>query len=106
MAMALTDRKAVGSVVRLGPPAVENRQIQAAVEDCFLAAGAGRFERTPRIVQPDIDPLHHVPADVDVIILDIRDAVSKPRIATHAGDHLNESLPWLVLRMRLACKHE
>ncbi len=64
--------EAVEPVVRLGPPAVEHRQVQAAVQHDLLAAGAARFERPPRVVQPDVDALHQVAADVDVVVLDER----------------------------------
>ena len=52
------DREAVQPVVGLRPPAVENRKVQAAVQDHLLAAGARCFQRTPRIVQPHVDALH------------------------------------------------
>ena len=64
------DGEAVQAVVGLGPPAVEDRQVQAAVEHHLLAAGAAGLERPPRVVQPDVDALHQVPADVDVVVLD------------------------------------
>src|SRR4051794_34128131 len=54
------DREAIRSVVGFGPPAVEHRKVQAAVEDHFLAAGSGSLERPPGIVQPDIDALHQM----------------------------------------------
>src|ERR1035437_9489956 len=52
---ALADGEAVEAVVGLGPPAVEYGEVEAAVEDDFLAAGAGGLEGTARIVEPDVD---------------------------------------------------
>ena len=37
VAAAASDRKTVDAVVGFGPPTVENRKIQSAVEDNFLA---------------------------------------------------------------------
>ena len=45
VAGALADGEAVGAVVGFGPPAVEDRQVQAAVEHGLLAAGAGGLQR-------------------------------------------------------------
>ena len=64
------DGETVGPVVCLGPPTVEDGAIESAVKHDFLAAGAGCLQRAARIVQPDIDPLHDVPAQVDVVILE------------------------------------
>ena len=46
------------------------RQVQAAVDADLHAAGARRFQRPARIVQPDVDALHQVAGDVDVVIFD------------------------------------
>ena len=67
---AHADREAVRPVVGFGPPAVEHREVEPAVEHDLLPAGAGGFQRTPRVVQPDVDALHQVPADVDVVVFD------------------------------------
>ena len=79
-------------VVGLGPPAVEHREIQPAVQHDLLAAGARRFERPPRIVQPDVDALHEVAADVDVVVLDEDELVAELPVAHHLRDLLQDAL--------------
>src|SRR5208283_5873809 len=59
---ALSDSEAVQAVVSFRPPAVQNREVQAAVQNDFLTAGSGSFQRTPRIVQPDINTLRQMAA--------------------------------------------
>src|SRR5690606_8928097 len=61
--------KAIASVVRLGPPAVENRTIEPTVEHGLHAAGPRCFERSAGIVQPNVDALHQVTRYVDVVVL-------------------------------------
>src|SRR5207302_647217 len=62
----IADGEAVETVISLRPPAVEDRQIQPAVEKHFLSAGAARFLRPARIVQPYVDTLDEVAPHVDV----------------------------------------
>ena len=64
----VADGEAVGAVVAFAPPAVEDAEVQAAVAAGLHAAGAGGFERTPRIVQPDVAAGNHLPGDVDVVV--------------------------------------
>ena len=103
---AVADGEAVEPVVGLGPPAVEYGQIEAAVEHDLLAAGAGGLERTARIVEPHIDALDQVAADVDVVVLDEDELVAELGVAHHARDLLQDSLSRLVVRMRLAGEQE
>ena len=102
MRVARADRKSVQAVVPFGPPAVEHRQVQAAVEHHLLAAGAARFERPPRIVEPDVDPLDEVAADVDVVILDEEQLAGESRIADQPRDLLQDLLAGPIVWMRLA----
>ena len=87
---AVSDGKAVDAVEGFRPPAVQNRQIECAVEHDLLSAGSGGLMRPTRIVKPDIDAVHHVPADVDVVVLEERDPVYKSWIFPHAGDQLDQ----------------
>ena len=100
------DGEAVEAVVGLGPPAVEHGEIQAAVEDDLLAAGAGGFERAARIVEPDVDALDQMAADVDVVVLDEDELVGELGVAHHLGDLLQHTLAGLVVRVGLAGKEE
>ena len=106
MRLADADREAVQAVVGLGPPAVEHRQVQAAVQHDLLSARAARFERPPRVVQPDVDALHEVPADVDVVVLDEHHLAGEARVARQPRDLLQHLLARAVVRMRLAGEDE
>ena len=99
---AAADGEAVAAVVGLGPPAVEDRQVQAAVEHGLLAAGAGGFQRAAGIVQPHVHALDQVPADVDVVIFDEDQPAGEARIVPQVGDPLDQLLARLVGRMGLA----
>src|SRR5882762_4402949 len=103
---AVSDGEAVQAVVRFRPPAVQHREVQAAVQNDFLAARSRGFQRTPRIVQPDIDTLRQMPADVDVIVFDEDEFVSKLWVAHQLRNLLQDALARFVERMRLSGKHE
>ena len=103
---ASADRETVLSVVGLGPPAVENRKIEPAVEHDFLSARAARFQRPPRIVEPYVDALHKMAADVDVVVFDENKFVAELRVAHHLRDLLQHALARLIERMRFAGKNK
>ncbi len=103
---AVADGEPVEPVVGFSPPAVEDGEIEAAVEHDFLSAGAGGLERTARVVEPHIDALDQVAADVDVVVLDEDKLVAEPGVAHHAGNLLQDSLSRFVMRMRLAGEQE
>ena len=54
------------------------------------------------IVQPHVDALDQVPADVDVVVLDEDDAAGEARVVPQVGDLLDQLLARLVGRMGLA----
>ena len=94
-------------VVGLGPPAVEDREVEAAVEHHLLPAGARRLERAARIVEPDVDALHQVAADVDVVVLDEHDARRRTAARDRAArSRCSSSLPGWSSRVRLAGEDE
>src|SRR5205807_3443729 len=90
----------------LGPPAVEHGKIESAIQDNFLAAGARCLQGAARIVQPDIDSLHEVAANVDVVVLDKDELVGEEAVAHEFGNLLQDSLAGFVVRMGLAGKDE
>ena len=106
MALAQADAEAVQTVVGLGPPAVEDRQVESAVEHHLLTAGAGRLERTAWRVEPHVDALDQVAAEVDVVVFDEHHALRVRRLATELRDCPQQLLPGVVLRVRLACEDE
>src|SRR6185295_4838699 len=54
----------------------ENAEVESAVAADLHAAGAGRLQRTARIIQPDVDALDEIACDVDVVVLDEDDAAA------------------------------
>ena len=98
--------KPFSAVVGLGPPAIEDGQVKAAIQHHLLAAGAGSFERPARIVEPHVDALHEMAADIDVVVLDEDELVAELRIAHEFGDLLQHALAGLIERMRLAGEDE
>ena len=66
----------------------------------------GGLERTARIVQPDVDALHEVTADVDVVVFDEHELVGETARAHHFGDLLQHAFAGLVARMGFAGKDE
>src|SRR5207244_2351204 len=92
--------------VGLCPPAVEHGEVKAAVEHDLLPAGAGGLQRTARIVEPDIDTLHEMAADVDVIVLNEDELGGELGVAHALGDLLKDTLAGLVVWMGFAGEEE
>jgi hypothetical protein len=103
---AVADGESVRTIVPLGPPAVENGKIEAAIEDDLLPAGTRCLQRQPWIVQPNVDALHEMPGQIDVVILDEDDFVHESLFARQEGDFLQNGLSLLVLRVRLSGKNQ
>ena len=101
--LATADGPAVVAVVALVPPAVEDAEVEDAVLRGLHAAGAGRLQRPPRGVEPDVDALHQEAGDVHVVVLEEEDAAGGTRGDRRAlEDLLDELLAGLVGRMGLA----
>src|SRR5882672_3499287 len=100
------DGKSIHAVVGLSPPAIEDRKIQSAIQDNFLTAGARCFQGTAGIVQPDIDALHEIAPDIDVIVFDKDELVGKQAVAHEFGDLLQYFFARLVVGMGLTSKDE
>ena len=106
MRFARADGEPVQPVVGFRPPPVEHRQIQSAVQHDLLSAGAARLERPPRVVEPHVDALDEIAADVDVVVLDEEQLAGEARIAHEPRDLLQHLLARAVVRMRLAREDE
>ena len=102
----VADGKTIRAVVAFAPPAVQNAEVQAAMAAGFLAAGAGSFERTARIVQPNVAAGNHLPRDMDVVILDEDQVALQFAVSAEVNDVLDVALAVVVARMRLAGKDE
>src|SRR5262245_12246288 len=100
MGSACPDCEAIQAIESLCPPTVENGKIKATVQDYFLAARARCFQRTPRIVQPDVYTANHVTADIDVIVFDENEFISKSSVPRQFSNFLKHSLSRIVSGMR------
>ena len=70
---ARADGPANVRVPGFGPPAIKLRQIQATVHQHFHAAGATRFPRVARGIQPDVNALNHLIGHTKIVVLDKHD---------------------------------
>ena len=102
----VADGEAVLAVEAFAPPTVEDAEVQAAVAARLHAAGAARFERAARVVQPDIAAAHHLARDMDIVILDEDQFALHLAILAEVNDLLDELLALVVARMRLAGEDE
>ena len=100
--LAAADRPAEIGGVPLVPPPVEDRNVQRAVGRRLHPARPRRFQRAPRVVQPHVDTLHHIPRHVDVVILKEDQPVANPRVRREMDDRPDDLLRGDVLRVRLA----
>src|SRR5207249_936577 len=100
------DRKTVGAVVALPPPAVEDAEVEAAMSAGFHAAGAGGLQRTARGVEPDVAAGHHLPGDVHVVVLDEDEVSLEIAVFAEVDDVLDVTLAVVVARMGLAGENE
>ena len=105
-AVGRRDRPAVLAVVPLVPPAVEDGEVQRAVERGLHARRAARLERAQRVVQPDV----HAPVEVarhrDVVVGQEGDAVAHRRVVGEAHHLLDELLAAVVGGVALAGDHD
>ena len=68
-----------------GPPAVADAEVQHAVHRRLHAARAARLERLARGVQPHVAALHEQMRDVQIVVVDERDAAAELGIEARDG---------------------
>ena len=95
------DREPAVRRVRLGPPAVEDRAVEHAVQRRLHPRGARRLERPPRRVEPDVDALHEPSRERHLVVLEEDDAPGRRGLPREVHDELDQILPVLVRRVRL-----
>ena len=76
------------------------------VHDSLLAAGAGSFQRTGRVVHPDIHALNEQFGYGNVIIRDEYNLADELRHLRDLDDAFNEVLTCTVGRVSLTCEQE
>ena len=101
-AVGRRDRPAVVAVVPLVPPAVEDREVEPAVERGLHAGRAARLVGAQRVVQPDVaagvERLRHR----DVVVGQEHDAVPHLGVVGEPDDLLDQLLAAVVGGVRLA----
>src|SRR6187402_1921411 len=102
----VADGPAQAGPVRLVPPAVERADVNRAVRGGLHAAGAARFERSARRVEPDIDTLHHPARHTDVVLLKHDDPPAQLLTLGDLEQLAEQLLPAVVMRMRLTAEDE
>ena len=105
VAHAVADGEPVEPVVGLGPPAVEDGQVEAAVEQHLLPAGSARLLRPARGIEPHVHTLHQMASHVDVVVLDENHTRTQVVQQTGLIDRTQKLLARLVVGMRLAGKN-
>ena len=90
------------AVVGLLPPAVEDAQVEAAVQGDLHPARPARLERRARQVQPQVDAGDDARRDAQVVVLEEDDVAADVRRAAHLEQRLQGLLRLLVLGMGLA----
>jgi hypothetical protein len=100
------DRPAVQAVVRLEPPPVERAELRHRVEARLHPAGAAGLERRPWQVHPQVHALDHPVRQVELVVLEKRDAPFEPGVSREPVHLLEHLLPVLVGRVRLAGEHD
>ena len=72
----VADRPSASRLVRLRPPTVQFGQVQSAIDQYLHTTGAAGFPWSPRCFNPDIDALHQMLGQFDVVILQEHDMPS------------------------------
>ena len=100
--LATADGPAVGARPALVPPAVEDGDIDDAVDGRLHAARPRGLERPARVVEPDIDALHEVAGDAHVVVLEDEGTPASLGAWRALEDVADDPLARAVGRVRLA----
>ena len=101
----VADRPAVVAAEAFGPPAVEDAQVDAAVDRDLLARGAARLLRPARGVEPHVAALHERAPHLDVVVLE-EDQVAAELAVGEREQAPHHLLPLAVGGVRLAGEQE
>src|SRR5581483_9137 len=94
--LAIADRPPAGELVGLVKPAIENTQVEDAVDPGFHAAGTARFLAAARSIKPEIYSLDQFAADPQTVILDEYNMAGELRIARELHDFANQHLAGMI----------
>src|SRR5207302_3353565 len=99
---APADGPAAGFVVRFVKPAVQDAQVQNAVDAGLHTAGAGRLLSAARRIQPDVHATHQFTSDLQTVILDEYDTAGQLRAARVPHDFADQALSGYIQGMSFA----
>src|SRR5207237_8426989 len=102
----LADGEAIGAIVALAPPAIEDAQVEAPMAARLHAAGARSFQRTARSVEPHVAARDHLPRDMHVIVFDEYKMPLQVAVFAEMDDVLDVALAVLVARMGFAGEYK
>ena len=101
----VADGPASGDLIAFIEPAIQNAEIQHAVDAGFHAAGAARFFAAPGSVQPQVHALHHLTRNLDAVILHENNVLGDLGRAGKLHDFANQRLARQVAGVRLSGDH-
>src|SRR5271165_819564 len=102
----VTDGPASGNLVRLIEPAVEDAQIEHTIDAGFHAAGAASLFSTARVVEPEVNTLHQLTADLDAIVLQKNDVFRNVGVSGKLDDFADQGLARQISRVSLTGNHD
>ena len=102
MLVAVPQRPPNFGAVRLGPPAVQFRQIDPSIDEDLHAARSTRLPGSLRRVDPDVHPLHQMLRQQHIVVAQEDDVRPGLWLAYEVYPFMDQDLPRPVLRMSLA----
>ncbi len=100
------DGEAVGAVVGLAPPTVEDAEVEAPVAGGLHPAGARGLQRPPRRVEPHVAARGHRPCHMHVVVLDEDQVALQLAVLAEVDDVLDVTFAGIVARVGLAREDE
>ncbi len=104
MLLAVAYRPTQIGNIGFGPPAIQLRKIDTAVDQHLHAAGSTCLPRPSWRVDPDIDALHQMLGQVHVVVTEKDDMGAGLGPPNEVRPLLNQDLSRPVCRMRLAAR--
>src|SRR5262245_59530793 len=104
--LPIADCPSPGHFIRFVVPAVQYAEVKHTVQPGFHAAGSAGFLATARIVQPQIDALHHFSSNFDAVVLDEYQPARYFRIAGKLKYFPDENLARMIARMGFSRKED
>ena len=104
--LAIADGPAAVGGVALAPPAVEDGDIETAVDGGFHAGGAAGFHAAAWGVEPDVGSLDEGAGEAHVVVFEEEEAVADSGAAGDVDDLADEVLAVVVCGVGFACEDE